>query len=334
MRESALPKRPTVQWNLLQDRKPYRAFTLIELLVVIVIISILVGLLLPAVQRAREAARQTQCRNNLKQIGIAFHNYHDAFNVVPPGSVAHASVRVGDVQCGLTTTSYPPKQGHRAWRACILPFIEQAPLFAQINPSHGCRPDFANPGFQGTAGQNSNAELTRFPIPGFICPSARYMVHEFGQGKIGHPTHYVGNGGVSNGSSVCGSAVSTPQFGNGIFSINSATRLAHITDGTSNTIAVGEIADPLPFNWMEGSSATAAGHPWQTYSNGGWRTSFLQPNSPESWTSMLHSFGSFHTGIVFFVFTDGHVSSISNNVDKTVYDALFTKAAGEVVSEF
>ena len=311
-----------------------RAFTLIELLVVIFIISVLIGLLLPAVQQAREAARRTQCRNNLKQLGLALQNYHDAYNVLPPGSIAHASVRAGNVQCGFTNTVYRPKQGHRAWRACLLPFIEQAPLFAQINSNYGCRPDFANPGYQGTAGQNSNAELMRFAIQGFICPSAQYLIHEFAPGKIGHPTHYVGNGGVSDGSTVCGSGVSTPQFGNGIFSINSATRLAHVTDGTSNTVAVGEIADPWPFNWMEGSSATASGHPWQTYSNGGWRTSFLPPNSPLSPTGMLHSFGSFHKGLVFFVFADGHVSPITENVDKSVYDALFTKSGGEVISEF
>lgn len=311
-----------------------RAFTLIELLVVIFVIALLVALLLPAVQQAREAARRTQCRNNLKQIGIALHNYHDAFSVFPPGAVAHASVRAGEVQCGLTNSVYPPKQGHRSWRASLLPFLEQASIFGQINPAYGCRPDFANPGFQGTAGQNSNAELMRFPIPTFLCPSALYRVHTFSAGKIGHPTHYVGNGGKSDGSVVCGSGVSTPQFGNGIFSINSATRLAHVTDGTSQTVLAGEIADPWPFVWMEGSSSTAAGHPWQTYSNGGWRTSFLPPNSPLSPTSSLHSFGSFHTGMVFFVFADGHVASVSNAVDKTVYDALFTKGEGERIGEF
>ena len=138
-----------------QPRASKAGFTLIELLVVIAIIAILIALLLPAVQQAREAARRTQCRNNLKQLGLAMHNYHDNFNLFPPQDFGGAATL-----CVLANTNFNFKW---AWGTAILPYIDQAPLFNQLN-SNGCSMPRANTLFNGVA-------LLQQSLPAFRCPS-------------------------------------------------------------------------------------------------------------------------------------------------------------------
>lgn len=188
-----------------------RAFTLIELLVVIAIIAVLIALLLPAVQQAREAARRSQCKNNLKQIGLALHNYHDTFNRFPTG------VMYGYKPGGVGTMA--PR--NYTWCAAILPYIDNAPLYNQIN--------FSAPAWnQQVAGQN----LQSIRLENFTCPSDP----GFGGGSNRHNigwTNYGGSEGYDWWSRP-GSSLS------GVFNLNAYTKIAMITDGTSQTIAITE----------------------------------------------------------------------------------------------
>jgi len=220
-------------------RRRCAGFTLIELLVVIAIIAILIALLLPAVQQAREAARRSQCKNNLKQIGLALHNYVDVFGVFPIGSLYGIS------------SSYAIYSSHQStWLARILPYIDQAALYNQID--FGLVP----------ANSGSHSRVYGTNIPGYRCPSDPGT-----SGLTGHPTYAptnyvasVGGGGTDDDVRGGGGSESAPMGGitvpggnstwyataqnndmqRGIFASNSYTTLASIQDGTSNTAAVSE----------------------------------------------------------------------------------------------
>lgn len=192
--------------------KKYRnqGFTLIELLVVIAIIAILIALLLPAVQQAREAARRTQCKNNMKQLGLALHNYHDTFNLFPP---AH-----------MRTQSAVPSNGTvTGWRGfsihtMMLPYIDQAPLYNQMD---------LNTYFDAP----TNTTNRRTKIAAFLCPSDSPFP---GSADIGN-NNYSGSMGPNLGQYV------TPiGERNGFFNFDVITRMSDIRDGTSNTICFGE----------------------------------------------------------------------------------------------
>lgn len=193
---------------------PRRGFTLIELLVVIAIIATLIGLLLPAVQRVRESAARTQCINNLKQIGLALHNYHDINNRFPPGYIDGnsnpASSPANDVGPGW------------GWASFLLPFVEQQNIYNQINFSIG-------------VGIGSNSAVCRLPIKVYQCPSDPYQ-----QDFTVWPTsivvahaNYAGCNGTMETFSEAGDNT-------GLFLRNSRYSTANITDGLSNTIVVGE----------------------------------------------------------------------------------------------
>jgi prepilin-type N-terminal cleavage/methylation domain-containing protein/prepilin-type processing-associated H-X9-DG protein len=193
-------------------RRP--AFTLIELLVVIAIIGVLIGLLLPAVQKVREAAARTACLNNLKQIGVALHNYHDASQCLPPGYVAS-----GAYSDGATDTT--PGWG---WAAYLLPHLEQSSLYQQLNLS---QPVPTSAGIQ--------TMVKVYQCPSDLLPQAASTVPDaFGATvATAAPTSYAACcGGDESGTS--------DPTGLGAFYRNSRTRLTDITDGTSNTILVGE----------------------------------------------------------------------------------------------
>lgn len=184
-----------------------KAFTLIELLVVIAIIAVLIALLLPAVQQAREAARRSQCRNNMKQIGLALHNYHDTFNKLP--------------QCEYWVGQPTSSPRGFTWICMILPYIDQAPVYNQIN--------FSVSGWNQQVGGKNLQSIT---LSGFQCPSDP----AFGGGANRHNigwTNYAGNEGYDwwkrPGSSL-----------SGVFNLNTHTSLSQIKDGTSNTLMVTE----------------------------------------------------------------------------------------------
>src|SRR5438309_6631126 len=213
-----------------------RSFTLIGLLVVIAIIAVLAGLLHPAVQKVREAANRMSCTNNLKQIGLALHSYHDAFKRFPPGYIDgntdRASTPDKDVGPGW------------GWAAFLLPYVEQGNAYNQIN-------------FKVGVGIGSNTAISQQPLSVFQCPSDglqdAFLVYDSSfTTPIATVAHgnYVGcngweecfwnSGGAGDPAGNDGLSGSYGQAGNGLFYRNSRYKMANITDGLSNTIVVGE----------------------------------------------------------------------------------------------
>ncbi len=272
-------------------------FTLIELLVVIAIIAILIALLVPAVQKVREAAARTQCGNNLKQIGLACHAYHDTYRKLPQGWV--------------TLPGNEPGRGW-AWGALILPFIEQAPLYRNLNP-------VLNP--PGNAPQSSNP-LTQTPIAVYTCPSDA-------NGNILNV--WYDNYGKSN--YVCNRTLFGPADGTvyGAAGTPINKRLTDITDGTSNTIMVGERDSYLTFGavWIahaygtDNTTASFEGRPGRGLSKP-YRTAgpFPPANNANPWSyAQRLGWSSGHTGVVGFVFGDGAVHFLSTSVDADPNDS-------------
>jgi prepilin-type N-terminal cleavage/methylation domain-containing protein len=203
-----------------------RAFTLVELLVVIAIIGVLVALLLPAVQTAREAARRMQCANQLKQLGIALHQYHDTHKVFP-----YRQGGTGTPSSSATTTNTAQGSG----LTMLLPYLEQANLYNQIASPQRFGSTNYQP-FGDSAADASSYQLWFTRIPVFICPSAPRVkpFSDFG------PSHYAFCGGDS------AERIQTQSTGiRGVFGFQTSRRIANIVDGTSNTIAMGEVTSSL-----------------------------------------------------------------------------------------
>jgi prepilin-type N-terminal cleavage/methylation domain-containing protein/prepilin-type processing-associated H-X9-DG protein len=211
---------------IMQTHRAPRGFTLVELLVVIAIIGVLVALLLPAVQSAREAARRIQCANHLKQMGVALHNYHDTYKILP-----YRQGGTGLPSSNNTTTNAQQGSG----LTMMLPFIEQKSLYDQIaSPQR-----FGNTNYEpfgDTCADASNYQLWNTKIPVFMCPS-NSKAKPFG--NFG-PSHYCFCGGDT------AQKINNVREGTrGAFGYQTNRRLANITDGTSNTIAMGEVATSL-----------------------------------------------------------------------------------------
>ncbi len=303
-------------------------FTLIELLVVIAIIAILIALLLPAVQQAREAARRTQCRNNLKQIGLALHNYHDTYNIFPPGALAmsHAGVpyKPGDAEPNRTAVA-----GSWGWSTFLLPYIDQAPLYNALAPN-------------GNNFPLTPTALTMTILPAYLCPTdpSGNIVTSLAMGgtagglghaKLSYPAIY-GSTGVDY---VQKSAITTQ----GIFWYNSAVRIRDITDGTSNSLMLTErIWDGGDSETRRGAiwagkcpGASATGDPGNKYSN-----LVRAQNAPDWLIKGLNnnSAMSMHVGGVHFVLGDGSVRFLSQNTSGLTYQLLAQRADGQVLGEF
>ncbi len=324
-----------------------RGFTLIELLVVIAIIAILIALLLPAVQQAREAARRTECKNHLKQIGLALHNYHDTHRVFPWG---------GSVGGDIVALSNTGNNGF-SWRVFILPYIDQAPLYNQLSS--------LNP----TSASSSNTTWKALPqhltiIPGYICPSetagpitsgAPGWTYSPNQAAL---SSYFGSSGASavyptfaNGCGLCGnnvnckctdittdwasgwhhaSAVDTRKAGSGMFSLRATgVAMRDVLDGTSNTLFVGETIRRTDSGGGEYATVFQWMDPWSMIStvNG--------INTPGYGTAYYNqSFASHHEGGAQFLLVDGSVRFISENLDLWTLSYLGTKGGNDVVGEF
>ena len=238
-----------------------RAFTLIELLVVIAIIAILIALLLPAVQQAREAARRTQCKNNLKQIGVALHNYHDTFRSFPQGKVSNRNQRYSGCPGWVHGSGF-------SWRVMILPMMDQGPLYTRnvaVNVGiYTC-------GAFG-AGASRRSELLRTTIPAYLCPSdsTRFVGSE-------RPTNYAGIGGNNPNSHGDRDA----PAGEGLLTIRGA-RIRDCTDGTSNSAMVGEIHRGVLFNRYSGGPSNITGQRckwWAAESGFCQADTFFPPNA-------------------------------------------------------
>lgn len=313
-----------------QDRNgSRRGFTLIELLVVIAIIAVLIALLLPAVQQAREAARRSQCKNNIKQLGLAFHNYHDVYNTLPPGWVsANYQVPAGE------TTIW-------SWGAFLLPYLDQAPLYNTVSP--GTRRIDQNLALGG-----ANAAALTSPLPVFSCPSDvgpalnnfdaslgdavtgpdfatynRYVTNGSANVAIAKSNYVISaDTGDSNTPAVLAATYGPPL---GVGWGDSKVGIRDITDGTSNTILVGERAFRLKGlyigagNALGFSPATSSG----SYLNQQCRSCLAVIAVPywginQTVTNPSHQsrgYSSTHVGGAHFLMGDGGVRFISENVD-------------------
>lgn len=297
--------------------KSGQGFTLIELLVVIAIIAILVALLLPAVQQAREAARRTQCRNNLKQLGLALHNYHDTVSKFPPGSISY------------TFTGPPvdePRRNFMSPLTMILPYIDQASIYNNLN-------------FNLSYADPANAPYAAHIITGFFCPSYgdERFCNEFGYQANASGTNYsstrkaltcylgVSGYATSGGAVGLSSPNSLAESRRGVFSPNSSISIRDIKDGTSNTFIYGEYR-PSIFRDMGWTTCyNERFSPWirgLTLSGcGSVKTAYYGPNQipPKSDSQnndiTIVPFSSQHPGGVHMLFADGHVSFISDFVD-------------------
>lgn len=285
-------------------------FTLIELLVVIAIIAILIALLLPAVQQAREAARRTQCKNNMMNIGLALHNYEMAFEVLPPGTVN----KTGPID-------HVARGYHMSWIVQLLPFLEQSGAFHAFDFNAGVYDD-------------RNVTVRRAILPTYLCPSVPAGPRTSGDDR---------NGFALSTYAACHNDVAAPidANNNGVFHLNSSTRYRDITDGSTNTIFIGE---KLPaedeFGWASGTRDTlrntgtsivdgnmaqpAAGNIEMVRIAG-------RNNNPRSVPA--GGFSSAHTGGAQFGFGDGSVRFLSQNVNFQIYQQLGHRADGKLITE-
>jgi prepilin-type N-terminal cleavage/methylation domain-containing protein/prepilin-type processing-associated H-X9-DG protein len=238
-------------------RTRFRGFTLIELLVVIAIIAVLIALLLPAVQSAREAARRAQCTNNLKQIGLAMHNYHTSQDTFPTG-VAASNNTWNVTHCGCSALIT-----WNGWsvHAMLLPYLEASPVYNAINFSY-------DPLVCSSFNWNSTSFTT--VIPGFLCPSDPYS-----GGKQGNTNNYYGSIGTT-----IGVLQSYPSKATGVFSYQTSYGLRDITDGSSATVAFGEaLSGNGGSKVYPGNGVAIAGYCW-TYDVESNATYYLQTGLP------------------------------------------------------
>jgi prepilin-type N-terminal cleavage/methylation domain-containing protein len=322
-----------------------QGFTLIELLVVIAIIAILIGLLLPAVQKVREAAARMQCTNNLKQLGIALHAHHDARNGLPPGC-AEDQAPFGTAAGGWGSS----------WKVYILPYIEQDNIYRQWQ-------------FNGTSSGYTNANnmplVNRITIKAFRCPSSpipEFYASSNNAGSIQMMSSYTGIAGSAIDSGVNTTNGYGYCSGGGVLFANSQVKLTDITDGTSNTIMVGEQSDHLrdannspipgaytaitsqgPHGWTMGAGQQAVGAAYTDrhfncttvrymINQRGLTNSNSTGTSENTGNNIPLSSG--HTGGVVVGLGDGSVRFLSSTTPLLTLQQLSSRAGGEVIPNF
>lgn len=283
-------------------------FTLVELLVVIAIIGILVALLLPAVQAAREAARRMSCTNNMKQIALASHNYHDAFNSLPMGWIG----------LNAGTGRVPLSEGDPGWgwAAHVLPFIEQVTVG-----------DILQDTLPITNAANATARDTHLPI--YRCPSDANSQEFFDLDVAGTPVtipaaNYVGMFGTLELEDCEGLAAGVQCRGDGPFFHNSSTRFRDFLDGTSSTLLLGERYS------KHGQSTWLGAIPGGDESFA--RILAIADHPPNDAGGHLDDPGSYHPAGTNFALADGSVRIVVETIDLTIYHGLATMQGGEAVS--
>ncbi|MEZ6122529.1 MAG: DUF1559 domain-containing protein [Planctomycetaceae bacterium] len=336
-----------------RSRRHLHGFTLIELLVVIAIIAILIALLLPAVQQAREAARRTQCKNNLKQMGLALHNYIDVNRFLPPGACVNLSV---------TMTG---NNGSWGVHGRILPFLEQGNLYNSVDLS---------------TAWDYQAAISGLKIASYSCPSdpGSDRIRDPGSGKsLLFPTTY----GFNYGTWFVFDPT-TGRGGDGLFYPNAKLSFRDATDGSSNTLLAAEVkawtrynrnggppSTVIPANASDAALMAASGTDFKDTGHTEWPdgrchhtgfTATLTPNTKVSYTSGGSTYDevdynswqegkngsagspsyavitsrSFHEGVVNVVLFDGSTRTISENIDLGIWRSLATRSGGEIIGEF
>ncbi|MDZ4686123.1 MAG: DUF1559 domain-containing protein [Planctomycetaceae bacterium] len=328
-----------------------RGFTLIELLVVIAIIAILIALLLPAVQQAREAARRTQCRNNLKQLGLALHNYHDTMNRFPPGYVMQ-----------FTATADSDLNGNWSWATYLLPYIDQAPLYNKLNPGNqtmavcvadiagGCRAGLQTPLAAFRCPSDTGPQLNDGPQPPDLpAPSTNgYRIN----GVATSTSNYMGSNASRSLRNLAGplTAMGGVQFANGAFWQNSNCAIRDVTDGMSNTILIGERA----YNFkgvkiyagtifgIRGASQAVGDNNRGMMMTHACGLSLMNSTSSPVAGDFRRNYSSQHVGGAHFLLGDGAVRFISENIDNNIgtnqtdstFELLLSRDDGLVMGEF
>jgi prepilin-type N-terminal cleavage/methylation domain-containing protein/prepilin-type processing-associated H-X9-DG protein len=307
-------------------RPPRRAFTLIELLVVIAIIGVLIGLLLPAVQKVREAANRIKCSNNLKQVGLALHNYHDGLGSFPPG---------------VSQQLYPAYSGYdrRSWMYFTLPYLEQESLYNEMQKAYG------------SGSYTTFLPGHEMPVPSLMCPADSVNIKNITAGA----TDPVSSQGFHGNYVLCGGDTYFTPGGadgtnlDGIFFGKSHTKIADIADGTSNTLLASELI-------LSRDTAThdVRGRYHNAIHCGVMFSTLYPPNNsvgdnPEGYcvplprapctgapgTSNCFSLArSYHPGGVNAALADGSVRFLSDEINPGTYQALGTRAGGEVLGDY
>lgn len=326
-------------------RRGLGGFTLIELLVVIAIIAALIALLLPTVQAARQAAWRAQCLNNLKQIGLALHNYHDAHESFPPGFITHPDEEPPGTSPKFVPSCRPKKPvplvtyGHPgwAWGSLILPQLEQTALYNQINFSVTVV-DY----------ENDTTNLTR--VAAYVCPAdsgGQLFTVRDQNGKYADVpqqmpvSNYVGSFGT-------GSIPEVPVGHDGLFGRNAVVAVRDIRDGTSQTLAVGERHNDrgfttwparVPGGWLFPTWLERQGGPFSPAQGVPGCSLVLAPvglvdapRTPNNASGHPEDFSSRHPGGVNFLFADGSVRFVKDAVGYRTFLSLATRDGGEVVS--
>lgn len=316
-----------------------RGFTLIELLVVIAIIAILIALLLPAVQQAREAARRSTCKNNLKQLSIALHNYHETHNVFPPALIG--SGRFNNSSSGRVVKNIT------GW-VLLLPFMEQGPLYKQYDFNNVG--SMSNPyGLTITGDENTNSRVWRVKLAVHVCPSDP-MEAPLRSMSVGSTTFYnavnarrsnyfFSTGQLTDYNSSHGAYKAGNYRYRGVFGNDGAEVVDHIKDGSSNTLMLGEAKqehNSHSYGPYWGSGTHTCCHGRVTLNNelyGAINAKHTLRNG--TWYQYAWGFGSHHIGGAHFAMADGSTRFISENIDyRNIFQWLAYSNDGTVSKDF
>ncbi|MES2789749.1 MAG: DUF1559 domain-containing protein [Planctomycetota bacterium] len=335
---------------MLPHRRPaaQRGFTLIELLVVIAIIAVLIALLLPAVQQAREAARRSQCKNNLKQLGLGLHNYLDTHSTFPPAY--------------LVVTS--PGFNVQGMGVMLLPFLDQAPLYNKYDSKVPPITEASGFGHSATT-IAANIAVISTPLTVFQCPSTPSATKVYNVNGVVDASLPALSWSAAQSDYCVSSGIRNPYFslaypsGTGsragalaaMSASGGSNKVQNFTDGLSNTIMLGERVGGITIynsrrqdQGIPASVSSVNGGGWGDFLNGEqWPTGSLYDGSVPSTggpciinctNARATGYYSFHDGGAHFLLGDGAIRFISSNVSGQTFVALITRAGGEVVGEF